>query len=319
MNYYTHHIGDYAEATSHLSLLEDGIYSRLLRKYYANEEPLPANVNLIARQIGVRSDDERAALEAVLQDFFTLQQDGWHQGRCDAEIELFHAKLAGLAEAKDNAKIRQRRAREHRKTLFEQLRALGVVPAFSTTTPELAEILSRTQALDRRKESQSQAADVHSAPCDDVRVTCDNGPVTRDDTAPPISNPQYPIPKNQKGVAGEPIVNHLTAGFVEFWSVWPKSRRKEARGRCAEVWYRNRLELVAGEIVAHVKAKAQTAWAEKDGEFMESPLVYLNQRRWEGADLRPQGKSSSSHGTGRHTGLYKVNHNKGIKEDGSLA
>ena len=28
MNYYEHHIGDYAAATGHLSLLEDAVYSR---------------------------------------------------------------------------------------------------------------------------------------------------------------------------------------------------------------------------------------------------------------------------------------------------
>ena len=44
MNYFEHHIGDYDEATSHLTAREDGIYSRLIRKYYAKERPLPADV-----------------------------------------------------------------------------------------------------------------------------------------------------------------------------------------------------------------------------------------------------------------------------------
>ena len=34
MNYYSHNIGDYAQATLHLSLVEDAIYSRLLRRYF---------------------------------------------------------------------------------------------------------------------------------------------------------------------------------------------------------------------------------------------------------------------------------------------
>ncbi len=37
MNYYEHHIGDYAEATAHLTFIEDATYSRLIRKYYATE------------------------------------------------------------------------------------------------------------------------------------------------------------------------------------------------------------------------------------------------------------------------------------------
>jgi len=32
MNYYEHHIGDYAEATAHLTFIEDATYSRLIRK-----------------------------------------------------------------------------------------------------------------------------------------------------------------------------------------------------------------------------------------------------------------------------------------------
>jgi uncharacterized protein YdaU (DUF1376 family) len=38
MNYYEHHIGDYAEATSHLTFVEDAAYSRLIRKYYSTEK-----------------------------------------------------------------------------------------------------------------------------------------------------------------------------------------------------------------------------------------------------------------------------------------
>ena len=42
MNYFEHHIGDYAAATAHLSWDEDMAYSRLLRWYYQHEKPLPA-------------------------------------------------------------------------------------------------------------------------------------------------------------------------------------------------------------------------------------------------------------------------------------
>ena len=44
MNYYEHHIGDYAQATAHLTFVEDAAYSRLIRKYYAEERPLPADL-----------------------------------------------------------------------------------------------------------------------------------------------------------------------------------------------------------------------------------------------------------------------------------
>lgn len=94
MNYYEHHIGDFAEATAHLSFVEDAAYSRLIRKYYAQEKPLPADVKAVQRLVGARSKDEREAVEAVLREFFELHEDGWRQPRCDAEIARYQDKQA---------------------------------------------------------------------------------------------------------------------------------------------------------------------------------------------------------------------------------
>jgi uncharacterized protein YdaU (DUF1376 family) len=92
MNYYEHHIGDYAAATAHLSLLEDAIYSRLLRRYYLQEEPLPGDLKQVTRLAGARTPDEVEAVEVVLAEFFVLQLDGWHNKRADEEIERYQDK-----------------------------------------------------------------------------------------------------------------------------------------------------------------------------------------------------------------------------------
>lgn len=74
-------------------------------------------------------------------------------------------------------------------------------------------------------------------------------------------------------------------GFGRFWAAWPASKRKEARGKCALVWVEKGLEQFAEQIVQHVLAKRdRTDWAHDGGQFVEAPLVYLNQGRWEGAD-----------------------------------
>lgn len=86
MNFYKHHIGDYDQATRHLSFVEDAAYSRLIRKYYAEERPLPAEIKQVQRLIGARTRDEKEAVETVLNEFFTLEDDGWHNKRCDEEI-----------------------------------------------------------------------------------------------------------------------------------------------------------------------------------------------------------------------------------------
>lgn len=103
MIYYEHHIGDYAAATAHLSLIEDAVYSRLIRRYYLQEGPLPVDVAQVARLAGARSPDERAAVEAVLSEFFVLEADGWHQKRCDEDIARYLDKK-GKAQASANAR-----------------------------------------------------------------------------------------------------------------------------------------------------------------------------------------------------------------------
>lgn len=92
MNYFEHHIGDYAAATAHLTLVEDAVYSRLLRRYYRQEGALPADVKQVARLAGARSQEELEAVQAVLDEFFTLTDTGWHNKRADEEIERYQAK-----------------------------------------------------------------------------------------------------------------------------------------------------------------------------------------------------------------------------------
>jgi uncharacterized protein YdaU (DUF1376 family) len=92
VNYYEHHIGDYAEATSHLSFVEDAAYSRLIRKYYSTEKPLPRELAAVERLVGARTPEERAAVKVVLEEFFALADDGWRNKRCDEELSRYHEK-----------------------------------------------------------------------------------------------------------------------------------------------------------------------------------------------------------------------------------
>jgi len=92
VHYYEHHLGDYAEATAHLSFIEDAAYSRCIRKYYTTEKPLPADIPAVQRLVGARSKEEKAAVELVLKEFFQLQEDGWHNVRCDEEIGRYRDK-----------------------------------------------------------------------------------------------------------------------------------------------------------------------------------------------------------------------------------
>jgi uncharacterized protein YdaU (DUF1376 family) len=91
LNYYERHLGDYARDTAHLSMLEHGAYNLLLDRYYASEQPIPADqAHRVAR---ARSAEERKAVDAVLAEFFTLEEGGFRQKRVQAEIERAHHRI----------------------------------------------------------------------------------------------------------------------------------------------------------------------------------------------------------------------------------
>lgn len=92
MNYFKHHIGDYDSATAHLSWLEDMAYTRLMRLYYRRELPIPPDVSQACRLVRALSKPEREAVATVLAEFFVLQDDGWHNARCDEEIQASQEK-----------------------------------------------------------------------------------------------------------------------------------------------------------------------------------------------------------------------------------
>lgn len=111
LNFYKHHIGDFDQATRHLSFVEDAAYSRMIRKYYAEEKVLPVDVKKIERLIGARTKEEREAVAVVLEEFFVLEDDGWHNKRCDEELSKANAqadanrKIALAREAKKRERV----------------------------------------------------------------------------------------------------------------------------------------------------------------------------------------------------------------------
>jgi len=86
MNFYKFHLGDYYKKTSHLSMLEDGAYRRLMDAIYLREGPLPANIEQIYRLVRAFNDVEKAAVVSVLAEFFTLTDAGYTNARCDEEL-----------------------------------------------------------------------------------------------------------------------------------------------------------------------------------------------------------------------------------------
>lgn len=93
MRHYAHHIGDYRAAAAHLSFIEDAAYRRLLDAYYLSEKPLPLDPIAVQRLAGARTKEERAAVMAVLGEFFTEGVTGWHQARADRELAAYQVRV----------------------------------------------------------------------------------------------------------------------------------------------------------------------------------------------------------------------------------
>jgi hypothetical protein len=74
--------------------------------------------------------------------------------------------------------------------------------------------------------------------------------------------------------------------FEDFWNAWPKSVRKGGKSTCLAKWNKLKLDGQADQIIKHVVwMKTTDAWKKANGDFIPAPLVYINQMRWDGAEV----------------------------------
>ena len=74
--------------------------------------------------------------------------------------------------------------------------------------------------------------------------------------------------------------------FESFWTAWPKSFRKGGKSVCKARWTKGLYDGCADQIVKHVEwMKTTDAWRKDNGAFIPAPIVYLNQQRWDGAEI----------------------------------
>ena len=109
MHYYSHNINDFNNATIHLSVEEECMYHRALAWYYSNETPLPNDKAKIYRYLRATTKKLQTAVDNILDDFFTQESDGFHQSRCDAEIQEYKDRQTKAIEAgKASAEARRK-------------------------------------------------------------------------------------------------------------------------------------------------------------------------------------------------------------------
>jgi uncharacterized protein YdaU (DUF1376 family) len=90
MHYYKFNIADWHLATSHLSFEEEIVYFKLCNFYYDTEKPISIETQMVSRRL--RLTKYKELVDQILQEFFVLEDDGWHHNRCDSEILAYHEK-----------------------------------------------------------------------------------------------------------------------------------------------------------------------------------------------------------------------------------
>ena len=224
MNYYERHIGDYLKNTVHLTLLEHGIYTRLLDVYYTREGGIPEPET--AKLICARTKEEKTALANVLSEFFYLVDGHWLQERCEEEIAKYNEGEPEREVKKANETNRLKRHREERANLFRALTDAGLHAPWNIGIAELREMVKRLPATQPETFKPPFPA---TAPATPATATQSPYPDTRHQTpdisssAAAIARTWWPSPEtvtDLKMIHGyaEQWIDQQVPSFVAYWA-----------------------------------------------------------------------------------------------------
>lgn len=164
MNYYHRYPGHYIAKTLHLSMEEDGAYTRLLDWMYLNERPVPhAERYAIARAM---KPSERKAVDKILASYFTKEEatrsDGesggfaYFNNRVDSEIAKNQPKIQAAREnGRKGGRPRKTEAQE-KPTGFENENPVGSSEKPTAKAPQTPNPITTPDSLSRA-ESPSPA------------------------------------------------------------------------------------------------------------------------------------------------------------------
>lgn len=99
MHFYSHNISDFNNSTRHLTRVERSVYRDAIDMYYDTELPLISDFDRLAKRLLCISDEEKNALQIILNDFFSLSDNGYTQNRCELEISKYRANSSAKAKA----------------------------------------------------------------------------------------------------------------------------------------------------------------------------------------------------------------------------
>ena len=149
MNYYPHHIGDFNNATRHLTRVERSVYRDAIELYYDTETPLTSDIERLQKRLICDTEEEKKALRFVLSEFFFATDEGFRHERCEAEIEKYHANTS----AKARAGIASAAKRKQKSTHVEHVLSVCTTnhePITNNQEPNKTTMSSCTRRVDRQ-------------------------------------------------------------------------------------------------------------------------------------------------------------------------
>lgn len=91
MNRFQFDIGDWSTSVRFFTPEKEGLYLRLLTHYFDTERPIPADIARACEEVGAFTPEHKAIVDALLRQFFSLQDDGWRHEWCEREMARLRA------------------------------------------------------------------------------------------------------------------------------------------------------------------------------------------------------------------------------------
>lgn len=289
MHSYMHHMGDFNTETLHLSRLERDVYRDMRDMYYANEGALDgSDMTRLAKRLRCRTDEEVAAMQFVLEEFFE-QHDGGQfvHHKIERELISMRAVQTESAAVKSNENARQRKSRARRAAIFSALRAVGVVmPALSTMRQLYAACAEHGVPMPA---DEAVTAHVTAGP-----VTChghgtgnqSHNPKPSIPPNPPSGgagaerdasqqHPQPEHPVDQRGGGRDPM-----AVATALCAFFPERRRTRVAHVAAKLQQLFADGAVSSKTLLDAASKQSARHAEEGGRSCPSVLRWLRDERW---------------------------------------
>lgn len=260
--WYAFYPEDYRRRAGHLNFVQDAAYRRLLDQYYQRELPLPVDMPAVHRLVGAFTKQEQQAVSAVLSEFFTLEDDGWHNQRADEEL----AAASEICEARTKS---AKTAAAKRWQSHTGRSAIGNADGNASRMPDAKQ---KDAHLHLQPQSQSDSN------------KSDKSELRSDSSKNGIEQPELlPDSKPNSTTRRQKNTDEISLEFDYWYQEYP---RHEARGDAEKAYRQARKSGVsADELLAGAKRYAGQRRGE-DAKFTKLPATWLRARCW--LDETPQ-------------------------------